>query len=172
MTGLTNGTLSARLARERLGRNLRALEADEVMAWLVRAEVPEAWTTLVEDVDCQEVKEQITIRLDRSVVRFYRAMGQGYQRRINRVLATYAQMRIGRVFEMVARMQFEDPDFAPAYRAALGLPPQHHRPDHQREDRRATADQGAKDGSRNGVMVPAITPVSFIQNPSAPSGAR
>ncbi len=44
----------------------------------------------------REKKVQVTIRLDESVAKFYRAMGRGYQGRINRVLATYAQMRIAK----------------------------------------------------------------------------
>ena len=37
---------------------------------------------------------KITLRVDRSVAKFYRSMGKGYQERINRILATYAQARI------------------------------------------------------------------------------
>ena len=63
----------------------------------VQQMVPEAWATIAEDLPCEEPKVKITIRLDQSVARFYRAMGKGYQARMNRVLATYAQMEIGQV---------------------------------------------------------------------------
>jgi len=40
---------------------------------------------------------KMSLYLDESVARFYRAMGTGYQARINRILATFAQMRISQV---------------------------------------------------------------------------
>jgi uncharacterized protein (DUF4415 family) len=117
------GSRSERLARERLARNLSDLMTEESLIAAVKVEVPEAWQTLEEDVDCREVQERVTLRLDRSVVQFYRAMGRGYQRRINRVLATYAQLRIAKVYEAIERMEVEDPMFATAYRALMGMPP-------------------------------------------------
>ncbi|MDR1650953.1 MAG: BrnA antitoxin family protein [Synergistaceae bacterium] len=36
-------------------------------------------------------KEQITIRIDKSVLEFYRRMGKGYQTRMNAVLRSYAE---------------------------------------------------------------------------------
>ena len=41
-----------------------------------------------------EPKVKVTLYLDASVARFFRAMGNGYQARINRVLSTWAQMKI------------------------------------------------------------------------------
>ena len=63
----------------------------------VRESVPKAWETLEHDVDVTEKKMQVSIRLDESVLKFYRAMGKGYQERMNRILATYAQMRIAEI---------------------------------------------------------------------------
>ena len=37
--------------------------------------------------------EQITLRIKRSVLDFFRASGKGYQTRINRVLETYVRAR-------------------------------------------------------------------------------
>jgi len=37
-------------------------------------------------------KEQITIRIDKPVLDFYRKTGRGYQTRINAVLRTYAEI--------------------------------------------------------------------------------
>jgi hypothetical protein len=42
----------------------------------------------------QQAERKITLYLDRSVVRLFRAMGRGYQGRINRLLSTWAQMKI------------------------------------------------------------------------------
>jgi uncharacterized protein (DUF4415 family) len=90
-------TKTARLARARLERLIDG-QGDDLTLWRkVQKRVPDAWATLEEDIDCQEERVKITIRIDTSVARFYRAMGSGYQARMNRILATYAQMKIGEV---------------------------------------------------------------------------
>lgn len=95
-------TRSERLALERLGK--RSVELGDTPIWVydLRHEVPEAWATLEHDLDVQEPRVKITLRLDASVAKYYRAMGKGYQERMNRVLATYAQMKIARVMEIDA----------------------------------------------------------------------
>ena len=90
-------TLTARMARRRLSRHLEGLESERGLWVRVQKLAPEAWATLEEDIWCDEPKVKITIRVDASVAKFYRAMGPGYQGRMNRVLATFAQMRIGEV---------------------------------------------------------------------------
>ena len=87
-------TKAARLAADRLDRYLRAARDEMVSDWDIRAEAPDAWRTLELDLDVRERKTHVTLRLDESVAKFYRAMGKGYQARINRLLATYAQMQI------------------------------------------------------------------------------
>jgi uncharacterized protein (DUF4415 family) len=99
------GTKTERLARERLLLNLRGLQEESVLDDDVRATVPEAWATLEADVDVTEKKVKVTLWLDASVAAFYRAMGNGYQARINRVLATFAQMRIGKVKALDAQVE-------------------------------------------------------------------
>lgn len=95
-------TKTARLARARLERLLEGAGDDTKLWAKVQTRVPDAWATLEEDIDCWESKVKITLRLDTSVARFYRAMGKGYQARMNRILSTYAQMRIGEVERMRA----------------------------------------------------------------------
>ncbi len=90
-------TKTQRLYFERLLLNVRALQEENAFEYDVAAVVPEAWDTLEHDVDVTERKVKVTLRMDESVAKFYRAMGQGYQARINRVLATFAQMRIAEV---------------------------------------------------------------------------
>jgi len=85
---------SQRIAKEKLGRLLQLADLEDDVNTLVREKIPQAWHRLEHDIDVQEPKEKITLRVDRSVARFYRAMGKGYQERINRILATYAQARI------------------------------------------------------------------------------
>jgi len=40
--------------------------------YFVQSQVPEAWDTLEQDVDIEEKKVRITLRLDESVAKFYR----------------------------------------------------------------------------------------------------
>ncbi|KMW58840.1 hypothetical protein AIOL_003821 [Candidatus Rhodobacter oscarellae] len=87
-------TRTQRLYFERLLLNAAHLKSEDVFEYHVQAQVPEAWDTLEQDVDVEEKKVKITLRLDESVAKFYRAMGNGYQARMNRILATFAQMRI------------------------------------------------------------------------------
>ncbi|MGB3313967.1 MAG: BrnA antitoxin family protein [Albidovulum sp.] len=90
-------TRTARLARARLARHLQGFGDDEGLWWRVQERVPEAWATVEEDLDCEEEKVKITLRLDASVAKLFRAMGKGYQARINHILTTYAQMRMGEI---------------------------------------------------------------------------
>ena len=81
-------------ARDMLMRDLIHLSREDWVPATLAETVPEAWHTLEADLDVEEAKQKVTLYLDRSVVRFYRAMGRGYQARINRLLATWAQMKI------------------------------------------------------------------------------
>ncbi|MDJ0825597.1 MAG: BrnA antitoxin family protein [Rhodobacter sp.] len=85
------------LHMERTLLNIEHLKQEEVFDYYVQAQVPEAWDTLEQDVDVEEMKVKASLYLDESVLKFYRAMGKGYHARINRVLATFAQMRIAQV---------------------------------------------------------------------------
>lgn len=91
-------TKTERIAREKLFRHLWEERQDTLTSEL-RARIPEAWHTLEMDMDLDEEKVKITLYLDASVAKFYRAMGKGYQGRINRILSTWAQMKIGGFLE-------------------------------------------------------------------------
>jgi uncharacterized protein (DUF4415 family) len=88
-------TKGQRIARERLQRHLAELEADRPDWDRIRRLVPDDWHRVAQDVDVEERKEKVTLYLDRSVVRVFRAMGLGYHARINRLLATWVQMQAG-----------------------------------------------------------------------------
>lgn len=88
------GTKSQRIARQTLGRKLLMLNSDAWLPASLREDIPEAWHTLEQDLDVEEPKQKVTLYLDRSVAQFYRGMGKGYHARINRLLATWAQMKI------------------------------------------------------------------------------
>lgn len=81
-------------ARTRLARNLLVLNSENWLSAALRDDVPDAWHTLELDLEVEEPKEKVTLYLDQSVAKFYRAMGKGYHARINRLLATWAQMKI------------------------------------------------------------------------------
>ena len=87
-------TKTERIAREGLMKNMIHLHRDGWISSTIAEEIPDAWHTLEADLDVAEKKEKVSLYLDRSVVKFYRAMGVGYQARINRLLATWAQMKI------------------------------------------------------------------------------
>lgn len=93
------GSKTKRIAQERLYRLLwdQTLESDDLFLDRARRLVPEAWHMIEMDVDVSEPKEKLTLYLDRSVARMFKAMGQGYQARINRILATWVQMQIADV---------------------------------------------------------------------------
>ncbi|MDR9395498.1 BrnA antitoxin family protein [Roseovarius sp. SYSU LYC5161] len=98
-------TKTERLAREGLLKNLIHLDREGWIDSALADEIPEAWHTLEADVDVEEKKEKVTLYLDRSVAKFYRAMGKGYQARINRILATWAQMKIAGALRMEDRLE-------------------------------------------------------------------
>ncbi|MEJ1990841.1 MAG: BrnA antitoxin family protein [Maritimibacter sp.] len=98
-------TRSERLAWERLGKRSLELYYTPIWVYDLKREVPAAWAVLEQDIDVEEPKVKVTIRLDESVAKYFRAMGKGYQERINRVLATYAQMQIARVNRVNAEIE-------------------------------------------------------------------
>ena len=100
----TKGPKTKRLAEARMRQLLFHASCRDDQAFMHRArrEVPEAWLTLEMDVEVRAPKEKVTLYLDQPVARMFRAMGRGYQDRINRILETYLQMKIAEnvAFEM------------------------------------------------------------------------
>jgi len=115
---------SARHAYERLILSAYAEEAEKNNSrYDLRDVIPEAWEALEHDIDLPEPRVKTTLYLDKSVSAFYRAMGPGWQNAINRVLATYAQMRIADVRlgeRMIADYQASERDRI--LRESQGLP--------------------------------------------------
>ncbi|WP_245913077.1 BrnA antitoxin family protein [Litoreibacter ponti] len=87
-------TKRQRLARQKMSYYMWLAKWEDEISLNMRDVVPQAWHRLEHDLDVQEPKKKITLRLDKLVANFYRAMGHGYQARINRILATYAHMKI------------------------------------------------------------------------------
>lgn len=98
-------TKTERIARDRLMNDLIHLSRDGWIDTTLAEEVPDAWHTLEADLDVEEPREKVTLYLDRSVVRFYRGMGRGYHARINRLLRTWAQMKIAGEVQLDAYLE-------------------------------------------------------------------
>ena len=64
---------------------------------LAKGWLPADWS----DIDGRPVPERdrLTLRVDRDVAKFYRAMGRGYQERMNRVLRGYMLARLAELIE-------------------------------------------------------------------------
>jgi len=115
-------TRSERIARDRLFRHLWE-GRDDHLSEAMREQVPEAWHTLEYDLDVTEPKVKLTLYLDASTAKFYRAMGPGYQGRINRILATWAQMKIAGLIATEAHMAKRMDALMAAERARMGNRP-------------------------------------------------
>jgi len=111
-------TRAGRIARDRLFRHLWE-GRDDHLSEALREQAPEAWHTLEYDLDVTEPKVKLTLYLDSSTAKFYRAMGQGYQARINRILGTWAQMKIAGLIATEAHMAKRMEALVAAERARL-----------------------------------------------------
>ena len=95
-------TKSTRIAREKAYYTL-SVEGPLFGDFLeeeVRAKVPRAWHTIERDIDVEEPKEKVTLYLDRSVAKCSRAMGKGWQGRVNWLLRTWLHMKTGELLEL------------------------------------------------------------------------
>ena len=115
-------TRTERIARDRLFRHLWE-GRDDHLSEALREQVPDAWHTLEYDLDVTESKVKLTLYLDTSTAKFYRAMGAGYQARINRILGTWAQMKIAGLIATEAHMAKRREALLAGERARMGLRP-------------------------------------------------
>lgn len=92
----TKGAKTKRLAEARFRQLMMHDLYDEGPPFfdLIKRTVPDAWRTLEMDLDVEEPKEKITLYVDRSVAKIFKCMGKGFHARINRILATWVQMKI------------------------------------------------------------------------------
>ena len=71
-------TKSERIAQDKLRRYLYEAHLEDPLDSQLRREVPDAWHTLEQDLDVTEKKVKLTLMLDASVAKVFRAMGRGY----------------------------------------------------------------------------------------------
>ena len=83
-----------------------AIDAHRMLEWdlhnAIKGEMglPPAWDEIWKDADRRDPKRvPVTIRLDADVVKFFKAMGTGYQTRINRVLRMFMHYRLAGLVE-------------------------------------------------------------------------
>lgn len=74
---------------------------EEVLKVIIdQRRLPQEWHEIWHEQDRRDVKRmRVTARMDADVVRFFKAMGEGYQNRMNRVLRAYMHMRLAKMVE-------------------------------------------------------------------------
>ncbi|MFK7879795.1 BrnA antitoxin family protein [Roseobacter sp.] len=79
---------SQRTSHTQLIHELERLQQELSQDWLDQS-LPDYWTGLDWEAAVERHKTRVTLRLDTDMVRWFRALGPGYQARINRVLRIY-----------------------------------------------------------------------------------
>lgn len=67
---------------------LEALQTDLFINWLDRS-MPDKWKGMDLDDPVEPHKTRVTIRIDSDMLAWFRKLGPGYQKRLNRVLRVY-----------------------------------------------------------------------------------
>lgn len=82
-------------------RELNAIRAEMTIVFerLKFDNMPLAWAGIEEAVPCRPKRVRITALYDEDVARFFRAMGQGYQARMNAVLRAYMLAIVSRAIK-------------------------------------------------------------------------
>ena len=92
----TKGPKARKMAAARFKALAAQIGDDDLDFAGLKEIVPDEWFTLEMDIECREKKEKLTLYLSGSVARSFRAMGEGYQARINRILELWLQMQIAK----------------------------------------------------------------------------
>lgn len=94
---------------EMLGE-LRTMQEDLTESWLDRS-LPEGWNGLDTAQPLGPGQEKVTLRLDADMVKWFRRLGPGYGRRMNRVLRIYwLSLMAGRI-----KSHWDEADVAPQF---------------------------------------------------------
>lgn len=79
---------------------LEMIERDILDVMWARRGCPPDWHEISLDKDRRDAKRtRCTVAFDADVVKFFKAMGPGYQTRMNRVLRAFMHMRLAKVIE-------------------------------------------------------------------------
>ena len=69
-------------------RELERLQDDLTVEWIDKS-LPDGWTGLDYGEPIDRHKTRVTLRMDSDMLRWFRKLGPGYQKRLNRVLRIY-----------------------------------------------------------------------------------
>lgn len=94
-----------RIARQNFSRDWYVLEQMDLDLETMRAKLPEDWHLVEHDLDLNEPKQKVTLYLDRSVARSFKAMGKGHQGVMNRVLHSWMQAKAAQMLELEGRLK-------------------------------------------------------------------
>lgn len=77
---------------------MRMLEYDSICEVAMQGKIPPAWHEIATDPDRRGANRvKVTFRVNNDVVRYFKAMGPGYQERMNKVLSAYVHGRLYRI---------------------------------------------------------------------------
>lgn len=99
--GTVKRTESERRGLYKLSQTLDRLERNLYHAERYADHIPQVWHDIVKQYE--EESERITIRVDKSALKFFRAMGPKYQVRINLVLRAFVQARAAGLLETMEK---------------------------------------------------------------------
>ena len=88
--------------------DLDELERENLRMKKVMTLVPVGWGGATRDTPCAPTKKKMTIRLDADLMDWFRAQGNGYQPRINKVLRAYMNAVISKHVEVKKDRDWED----------------------------------------------------------------
>ncbi len=81
---------------------LESLEAWNETRKIKDGQIPDAWREIARDRALPKRKTPVTLRVDEDVAKWFRALGQGYQTRMNQVLRAYMLSILSREIETCA----------------------------------------------------------------------
>ncbi len=103
--------------RRRLAHGVQARRRieEDIHEFLNPEGVPAAWHDVWEDPDRRDARRtRCTVAFDADVVRFFKAMGPGYQVRMNRVLRAFMELRLSGLLDGPGRQPLRGPAVAGA----------------------------------------------------------
>jgi len=131
-------TKRQRIAEEMATKDLAWLEMSRHVPYSLEKRAPKDWFTIRHDFDCTEPKVKLTLYLDKSVVTVFKAMGKGYQARINRILSAYLHMEVAGFYDGWERLKKRRREFDEEYDALQWLE------DQEREEAEAAKKKAAR----------------------------
>ena len=79
---------------------LMKMEEEILLTLMDQHRLPQDWHEIWQERDRRDVtRVRVTARFDADVVKFFKAMGEGYQHRMNRVLRAYMHLRLGKIVD-------------------------------------------------------------------------